>query len=87
MNRLLPLAGDRSSEMPMKNKTENQPCEMITREVTRILFGDENPSGMPLRLTSIALEHYHVPDMIRRPPETNGQNGSPANLPSVGVYK
>ena len=78
MNRLLPLAGDRSSEMPMKNQTENQPFKMITREVARILFGDENLSEMHLRLTSIALEHYHVPDIIRRLPETNGQNGSPA---------
>jgi len=84
MNRLLPLAGDRSSEMPMKNQTENQPFEMITREIARINFGDENPSEMHLRLTGIALERHHVPEIIHRPAETNGQNGSPAEHAHCG---
>jgi hypothetical protein len=66
MNRSLPLAGDHSSKMPMKNQNENQPFEMITREITRIIFGDESASEMPLRLTRIALERYNVPEIINR---------------------
>ena len=53
-------------EVYMKNQNENQPFEMITREVTRIIFGDESASEMSLRLTRIALERYNVPEIINR---------------------
>jgi hypothetical protein len=82
MNRLLPLAGDRSSEMPMKNQTENQPFKMITREVARILFGDENLSEMHLRLSIIMFPT--LSGVCRR---LTGKTVRRPNPPSVGVYK
>ena len=77
-NRINPPKSGAYHEMLMKNRNENQPFEMISREVTRIIFGDENLAEMPLRLTRIALERYHVPEIILGLPGANGQDGSPA---------
>ena len=74
---MLPLAADHSFEMPMKNQTENQPFEMISRKVARTLSSDENPSEMHLLKPCISPGHYLVPEIIHRLPEINGQSGSP----------
>ena len=87
MNHLLPLAADRLSEMPMKNPSENQPIEMIAREVTHIIFGEENLSEMHLRQTRIALERYHGQEIIPGLPETAGGMGCRLNTPTVGVNR
>ena len=50
----------------------------VSREVTRIMFGDDGVSEMHLRLTRIALERYNVPEIIDSPAETNWRNGSNA---------
>jgi DNA-binding response OmpR family regulator len=75
VNRINPPKRGTYHEMLMKNRNENQPFEMISREVTRIIFGDENLSEMPLRLTRIALERYHVQEIISRGSGSGG-NGS-----------
>lgn len=77
VNRINQPRNDTNHEMLMKDQNENQPFEMITREVTRIIFGDGNLSEMPLRLTRIALERYNVPEIIRRSPGSGARgNGS-----------
>lgn len=62
----------------MKNQTnDNSPFDKLTCEVARIIFGEDNPAEMPLRLTRLALERYNVPEIISGAPATNGfVNGS-----------
>ena len=80
VNRIHPPPNGANHEMLMKNQNENRPFEMITREVARIIFGDEQLSEMPLRLTRIALEHYNVPEIIWGGPGSGVRgNGSPPN--------
>jgi DNA-binding response OmpR family regulator len=62
-------------EIFMKMQSENQPFELITREVACILFGEDHASGMPLRLTRIALQHYNVQAIIHRG-SPSGANGN-----------
>ena len=64
----------------MKERNEhNQPFEQIVFEVARLMFGDDRLMDLNLRLTHIALEHYHIPETIGRLPHaTTGGNGSEA---------
>ena len=87
MNRLLLLTGDRSSDLPMKNKAKDQPVAMIAREVTHTIFGQENLSGTHQPLTRIALERCHVREIIPGVPETAGETDRRLNTPAAGTYK
>lgn len=62
------------------------PFHKVASGVARLLFGDEGVSDMHLRLTRIALERYHVPEIISRPLNANKRNGSlEANVPKMVV--
>ena len=77
VNRINPPQNGANREVLMKSQNENQPFDQITRQVGRIIFGDETLSEMSLRLTRIALERYNVPEIINRVPDSNSRvNGA-----------
>lgn len=70
-------ATDTNKESPMKDKTENGgTLDRLASQVACVLFGDGNLSGMPLRLTRIALERYNVPEIIDGAGSKRGTNGA-----------
>jgi CheY-like chemotaxis protein len=52
----------KTQKIPMK--TDNNTFDKIAVEVTRIIFGDDNATEMNVRLVKIALERYHVHEML-----------------------
>jgi DNA-binding response OmpR family regulator len=79
VNRINPPPTNGRHNTFMKNQTTNNSSfDKLTCEVARILFGDDNPAEMPLRLTRLALERYNVPEIISgAAPAANGfANGS-----------
>lgn len=57
--------------------TQNDALCRITREVARIMFGDEGITEIHLRLTGIAFERYNVAEIIAHSPQARPRYGSP----------
>ncbi|MBU6409135.1 MAG: response regulator [Verrucomicrobia bacterium] len=53
------------------------PLDQVARHITRIIFGDEGVSDINVRLTRIALERYHVAEMLGQSSDSDRDNLSP----------
>ncbi len=61
---------------PVENQDEGKPFDQLTREIARILFGEDAVTATSLHLTRIALESRHVPDIINDTLDAGGANGA-----------
>jgi DNA-binding response OmpR family regulator len=78
-----PQSDDDNRKPTMKTRNDHtQPFELLACEVARIIFGDEKLTEVSLRLTRIALDHYHIPEIINRYPDEDAKaaGASPAGV-------